>query len=118
MRFPEMAMIAARQGTNRFAMPVIEAHVSILNMNIKGCVAMIYPGAFNMTTGPLHWELLQRARLVGFNIPGQRVFTSAVCSAVDNQMYVATCSPANDMTAPYHAVSTALLEHLWQKLML
>ena len=29
-----------------------------------------------MTTGPLHWELLQRAR------------------AVDNQIYVATCSPA------------------------
>ncbi|TPX61841.1 hypothetical protein PhCBS80983_g00756 [Powellomyces hirtus] len=56
IRFPEMAMIAAR----------------------KGCVAMIYPGAFNMTTGPLHWELLQRAR------------------AVDNQIYVAACSPARD----------------------
>ncbi|KAJ3080682.1 hypothetical protein HK102_002887 [Quaeritorhiza haematococci] len=56
MRFPELAMIAAR----------------------KGCVAMIYPGAFNTTTGPLHWELLQRAR------------------AVDNQMYVAACSPARD----------------------
>ena len=39
-RFPELAMIAAR----------------------KGCVAMLYPGAFNMTTGPMHWELLQRAR--------------------------------------------------------
>ena len=25
---------------------------------------LIYPGAFNMTTGPLHWELLQRARCV------------------------------------------------------
>ena len=32
LRFPEMAMIAARQGA----------------------MAMIYPGAFNMTTGPLH----------------------------------------------------------------
>lgn len=63
VRFPEMAMIAAR----------------------KGCVAMIYPGAFNLTTGPLHWELLQRAR------------------AVDNQMYVAMCSPARDMSAGYHA---------------
>lgn len=46
---------------------------------------MIYPGAFNMTTGPLHWELLQRAR------------------AVDNQMYVAACSPARDLKASYHA---------------
>ncbi|KAJ3108564.1 hypothetical protein HDU97_000846 [Phlyctochytrium planicorne] len=63
IRFPEMAIIAAR----------------------KGCVAMIYPGAFNMTTGPLHWELLQRAR------------------ALDNQMYVAACSPARDTTASYVA---------------
>ncbi|CAE6460300.1 unnamed protein product [Rhizoctonia solani] len=63
VRFPEMAMIAAR----------------------KGCVAMLYPGAFNLTTGPLHWELLQRAR------------------AVDNQIYVAMCSPARDMSAGYHA---------------
>ncbi|KAF9987105.1 hypothetical protein BGZ75_001027 [Mortierella antarctica] len=63
IRFPEPAMIAARQG----------------------CFAMIYPGAFNMTTGPLHWELLQRAR------------------AVDNQMYVAACSPARDVSANYHA---------------
>ncbi|KAI8926402.1 carbon-nitrogen hydrolase [Entophlyctis helioformis] len=63
MRFPEMAMAAAR----------------------RGCVAMIYPGAFNTTTGPLHWELLQRAR------------------ALDNQMYVAACSPARDETASYVA---------------
>lgn len=40
----------------------------------KGCIAMIYPGAFNTTTGPLHWELLQRARYVHvlfFNASGQ-----------------------------------------------
>ncbi|GAA6000075.1 hypothetical protein JCM10207_006039 [Rhodosporidiobolus poonsookiae] len=54
VRFPELAQIAAR----------------------KGAIAMIYPAAFNLTTGPLHWDLLQRAR------------------AVDNQMYVAMCSPA------------------------
>ncbi|GAA5856072.1 hypothetical protein JCM9279_006497 [Rhodotorula babjevae] len=54
VRFPELAMIAAR----------------------KGCVAMIYPAAFNTTTGPLHWDLVQRAR------------------AVDNQIYVGMCSPA------------------------
>ncbi|KAJ3122685.1 Carbon-nitrogen hydrolase, partial [Nowakowskiella sp. JEL0407] len=63
LRFPEPAMIAARHG----------------------CIAMIYPGAFNMTTGPLHWELLQRAR------------------AADNQFYVASCSPARDLTAGYTA---------------
>jgi predicted amidohydrolase len=63
VRFPELAMIAAR----------------------KGCFALVYPGAFNLTTGPLHWRLLGQAR------------------AVDNQVYVALCSPARDMSADYHA---------------
>ncbi|RZB39982.1 CN hydrolase domain containing protein [Asbolus verrucosus] len=43
---------------------------------LKGCKLLVYPGAFNMTTGPLHWELLQRAR------------------ALDNQVYVFAISPA------------------------
>ncbi|XP_054720070.1 omega-amidase NIT2-like isoform X2 [Uloborus diversus] len=51
----------------------------------KGCQLLLYPGAFNMTTGPAHWELLQRAR------------------AVDNQLYVAGISPARDETASYVA---------------
>ena len=42
-------------------------------------------GAFNMTTGPAHWELLQRGR------------------ALDNQLYVCTVSPARDTDASYHA---------------
>ncbi|KAI7833208.1 carbon-nitrogen hydrolase [Kickxella alabastrina] len=63
MRFPELAMVAAR----------------------RGCIAMVYPGAFNTTTGPLHWELLVRAR------------------AVDNQIFVAACSPARDPEAGYQA---------------
>ncbi len=46
---------------------------------------MVYPGAFNMTTGPAHWELLLRAR------------------ALDNQMYVAAVSPARDESASYVA---------------
>jgi len=51
----------------------------------QGCHVLIYPGAFNLTTGPLHWKLLQRAR------------------AVDNQVFVSMCSPARDMNAGYHA---------------
>lgn len=46
---------------------------------------LIYPAAFNMTTGPMHWELLQRAR------------------ANDLQLFVATISPARDTTAEYIA---------------
>ncbi|EEA23750.1 nitrilase family protein (Nit3), putative [Talaromyces marneffei ATCC 18224] len=63
VRFPELAMVAAR----------------------KGAFLLVYPGAFNTTTGPMHWSLLGRAR------------------AVDNQVYVAMCSPARDMSASYHA---------------
>jgi len=63
VRFPELATIAAR----------------------NDCSIMIYPGAFNLTTGPLHWELLARSR------------------AVDNQIYVVMCSPARDTSADYHA---------------
>eukprot|EP00742_Colponemidia_sp_Colp-10_P002343 GILJ01002499.1.p1 GENE.GILJ01002499.1~~GILJ01002499.1.p1 ORF type:complete len:314 (-),score=31.12 GILJ01002499.1:35-928(-) len=46
------------------------------SMSKKGARVLLYPGAFNTTTGPRHWELLQRGR------------------AVDNQCYVAACSPA------------------------
>ncbi|QDZ21091.1 omega-amidase [Chloropicon primus] len=63
MRFPEMAMIYANRGVQM----------------------IVYPGAFNMVTGPVHWQLLQQAR------------------AVDNQLYVASCSPARDETASYTA---------------
>ncbi|XP_042004475.1 omega-amidase, chloroplastic-like isoform X3 [Salvia splendens] len=32
----------------------------------RGAHLLCYPGAFNMTTGPLHWELMQRARAADF----------------------------------------------------
>ena len=28
----------------------------------KGARVLLYPGSFNQTTGPLHWELLLRGR--------------------------------------------------------
>jgi omega-amidase len=45
----------------------------------------VYPGAFNTVTGPLHWELLLRAR------------------AVDSQLFVLACSPARVPGASYQA---------------
>lgn len=63
IRFPELATIAAR----------------------KGAFLLLYPGAFNMTTGALHWELQARAR------------------AMDNQVFVGLCSPSRDMDADYNA---------------
>ncbi|KAI8943976.1 carbon-nitrogen hydrolase [Xylaria longipes] len=69
VRFPELAMIAAR----------------------RGAFALVYPGAFNLITGPLHWRLQGQAR------------------AMDNQCYVALCSPARDMGATYHAWGHSLI---------
>lgn len=69
IRFPELATIAAR----------------------KGAFLLLYPGAFNLTTGKLHWELQARAR------------------AMDNQVFVGLCSPARDMEAEYHAWGHSLV---------
>lgn len=61
----------------------------------KGCQLLVYPGSFNMTTGPLHWELLQRAR------------------AVDNQLYVTSISPARDEAASYVSWGHSSLINPW-----
>lgn len=63
IRFPELSMLMKKQGAKM----------------------LIFPGAFNLTTGPAHWELLQRAR------------------AVDNQLYVAAASPARGPEGGYQA---------------
>lgn len=57
----------------------------------KGAFALVCPAAFNTTTGPLHWRLQGQAR------------------AMDNQLYVAMCSPARDMAASYHAWGHSLV---------
>ncbi|KAG9335122.1 hypothetical protein JZ751_005685 [Albula glossodonta] len=61
----------------------------------RGCQLLVYPGAFNMTTGPAHWELLQRGR------------------ALDNQVYVATASPARDETSSYVAWGHSSVVNPW-----
>lgn len=77
IRFPELAIRAAR----------------------KGAFAMIYPGAFNMTTGPAHWELLARSR------------------AVDNQFFTVLVSPARDLSSSYHAYGHSMVSDPWGNLL-
>ncbi|KAG9392432.1 Carbon-nitrogen hydrolase [Carpediemonas membranifera] len=55
------------------------------HLRSSGAKALVYPGAFNLTTGPAHWTLLARAR------------------ALDNQAYTMLCSPARSPTAAYQA---------------
>lgn len=52
-------------------------------MALSGARVILVPAAFNLTTGPIHWELLFRAR------------------ALDNQAFVLGTAPARDEQAGY-----------------
>jgi omega-amidase len=64
-------------------------------MTLKGAQLIVVPGAFNMTTGPAHWELTIRTR------------------ALDNQVYFAAASPARNMEASYHAFGHSGIVNPW-----
>lgn len=64
-------------------------------MALEGAQAVIVPAAFNMTTGPAHWELLFRQR------------------AVDNQCFTVGVSPARDETASYVAYGNSIAVDPW-----
>ena len=64
-------------------------------MGQEGAQVILVPAAFNLTTGPVHWELAFRSR------------------AVDNQCFVAGCSPARDPSASYVAYGHSLVCNPW-----
>jgi predicted amidohydrolase len=61
----------------------------------KGVELILVPGAFNMTTGPAHWETLMRVR------------------AVDNQVYLAAASPARNHELSYIAYGHSMVVDPW-----
>lgn len=73
IRFPELARLAA----------------------LEGAQLLIVPAAFNMITGPAHWELLMRSR------------------AVDNQFFVVAASPARNTEAKYQSWGHSLVVDPW-----
>lgn len=64
-------------------------------MTLSGARAIITPAAFNMTTGPAHWELLFRQR------------------AVDNQLFTLGIAPARDTAGPYVSYGNSLVCSPW-----
>ncbi|WP_295749397.1 carbon-nitrogen hydrolase family protein [uncultured Oscillibacter sp.] len=64
-------------------------------MCLRGASCIFVPAAFNMTTGPAHWELLFRQR------------------AVDNQCFTVGVSPARDETASYVAYGNSIAADPW-----
>lgn len=68
-------------------------------MALQGCKIIIVPAAFNMTTGPLHWELMFRSR------------------AVDNQLFTIGTAPAQDLSATYHSYGHSIIVSPWGKVL-
>lgn len=64
-------------------------------MGDRGAQLILVPAAFNMTTGPIHWDLAFRMR------------------ALDQQCFVAGCSPARDTQASYVAYGHSLVCNPW-----
>ena len=62
-------------------------------MTLRGARTILVPAAFNMTTGPAHWELMFRGR------------------AVDNQCYMIGTSDARDEQAGYISWGHSLVCH-------
>lgn len=73
IRFPELAKLMAEAGAQ----------------------ILFYPGAFNMTTGPAHWELTFRSR------------------ALDNQVYCVGVAPALNKDASYHSYGHSIIANPW-----
>lgn len=64
-------------------------------MALQGARVIMLPAAFNLTTGPAHWDLTMRAR------------------ALDNQVYFAAISPGRDMDGVYHAYGSSCIATPW-----
>ena len=64
-------------------------------MCLRGAKVIFVPAAFNMTTGPAHWELLFRQR------------------AVDNQCFMVGVSPARDENGCYVAYGNSIVTDPW-----
>jgi predicted amidohydrolase len=64
-------------------------------MSDMGAKVVFVPAAFNMTTGPVHWETLFKSR------------------SLDNQMFMVGASPARDDSAKYRAYGHSIITSPW-----
>ncbi len=66
---------------------------------LEGADLLIIPAAFNLTSGPLFWELMMRSR------------------AVDQQVFVAAAAPATNREACYQAWGHSMVVDPWGRIM-
>ena len=67
-------------------------------MALKGAQIIIVPAAFNMTTGPPHWESMFKQR------------------AIDNQCFTIGVAPARDEKASYISYANSIIVNPWGKI--
>ena len=67
-------------------------------MALKGAQIIIVPAAFNMTTGPPHWESMFKQR------------------AIDNQCFTIGVAPARDEKASYISYANSIVVNPWGKI--
>ena len=68
-------------------------------MVFKGAELIVVPAAFNMTTGPAHWEMTFRMR------------------GVDNQVFMAGAAPARDESASYISYGNSIVTDPWGRVL-
>lgn len=93
IRFRESDFFAAGSGTTVFDTKFGKMGLAVCfdvrfpdmfrEMAKAGAHLVFLPAAFNMTTGPAHWDTLMKSR------------------ALDNQFYLAACAPARNPAASY-----------------
>ena len=64
-------------------------------MVLRGAKVILVPAAFNMTTGPAHWELMFRAQ------------------AMFQQCFAVGTAPARDLSASYHSWGHSIVTDPW-----
>ena len=67
-------------------------------MALQGAQVVLVPAAFNLTTGPLHWELMFRSQ------------------AMFNQFFVLGTAPARDLAASYHSWGHTIAVDPWGRI--
>lgn len=106
-RYRESETLSPGEGTTVFGTPFGRFGVAIcfdirfpyFIGKMRDINFLAVPAAFNMTTGPLHWELLFRAR------------------AVDGQFFTFGCAPARDEGARYVSYGNSIAVDPWGRVL-
>ena len=105
LKFKESSYFAAGEGVSTFDTPFGKMGLAICfdlrfpamfqEMAGAGAHIIFLPASFNVTTGSVHWETLLKGR------------------ALDNQIYIAACSPARDLSASFVSWSHSCVTTPW-----